>query len=545
MKEAYNEDSTRVEGNGKAKAAPASNEWLNLCDAVVCGEADDAQTAEFERRLLDDPHLAESFLDYAALTIDLRNVASRAPALELAKTVVENAQESDSRRDGSHQSHGRKSHGHGPNADADRRHGARSVDPRFFGFFVIAASLLATAVLWKPLGLSQVAFGLRTNTAAQETGDADACPIAIIVKAEGVRWSSPEAKRELRDVLNAGDWIEIEAGSLEVEFSQGAVAVIEGPARFSPKGPNAGVLTAGRLAAVVPPWADGFQIDTPSLRLIDRGTQFAVSVDSEQGVDVAVTEGEVEIARTESDKTVSDTRLVKAGAGVRADASGVQSVGVDASLVSLAGRLPERPNETEVEVVGRYQWDFVPGVPDQPAHAGSWRYYTNGYGPIGDPNNYQELLWDPDGEGHYDFDGSNPKEGRGPLAIAKLRKNSGHPGHGSEQARDKIDRYVIAAFITPSEGVYRLESGWIVRPENRKWLENQAVDVFVHVDDAPPVLRADCQQNENCRFRADFGLLPAGAKIYVAVGPKGINYNDRFEWGFVFTRELESGGIAL
>lgn len=516
--------------------------WLHLCDAVVSGEFTEDQRSEFERRLTENPDLAESFLSYSALAIDLQNVASRAPALELARTVVENAEAGNLSQEITQRAVNSA-------AGTSPREQSRRL---LFGVLASAVAILLAAALWNPFAAQQSVVNSQSSTPAYADGGTagdgsrpSVYPIAIIGKAEGVQWATPTSRRALSDVLNAGDWIEIESGSLEIEFSQGAVAVIEGPARFAPKGPNSGVLTSGKLAAVVPPWADGFQIDTPSLRVIDRGTQFAISVDRDQCVDVAVTKGEVEIAHTEADQTVSDTRLVTAGDGVRADASGVQSVDVNASLVSLARQLPQRPDETQVEVVGRYRVDFVPGVPDQPARSGSWRYYTNAYGPIGDPKNYQELLWDPNGEGHYDVNGSDADEGDGPLAIAKLRSYSGHPGHGSEQARDKTDRYVIATYITSSEGVYRLESGWIVRPENRKWLENQAVDVFVHVNDAPPVLQADCEQNENCRFRADLGLLPAGAKIHVAVGPKGINYNDRFEWGFVFTRELIPENDAL
>ncbi len=342
-------------------------------------------------------------------------------------------------------------------------------------------------------------------------------------------------------ILLSGDTIEFETGRVEIEFQQGAVVALEGPALFTVSSRNSGVLLSGRLAAIVPPWADGFCIETSRLQVVDRGTSFAVSVNAKQEVEVAVTKGEVEVYS--SGHTAG--HRVLAGKSVLADHAGVGAGKPNVSLVSLTDRLPKRPDATEVEVVGRYQHDWVSGKPGEPRRVGPWRYFTNGTALIGQPHLYQELLWDPRGIGCYDGDGISNPTGDGPLRLIKLRRGSGHPGHGTKQAFDAIPRYAIAAFQVPEDGHYHIESGWLFRPESLPIdkrpsnASEQLVDVVVHVDEQPPTMAKKCQGDGFLKFEGSLGELHAGATIYVGVGPGEYNYNDRFQWGFFIVRELE------
>ncbi len=477
-----------------------STKWLTLCDLVVSGEADDAQHAEFEARLAADPSLADSYLNYADLSFDLHQAFCRDPAVDLATVLVANSQDSRKLRSVAWQA-------------------AAPV-------LVLAASFAALAYfLWPGKSLVEVAHPTWAPS------------VALIGRVDKVVWGD-QGTFEIGSLLVKGQRIEIESGDLEIEFGQGAVVVIEGPALLTLSTANSAVLESGRLAAIVPPWANGFRVDTPSLRLVDRGTQFAVAVNSDRQTDLAVTKGEVQVSHGQSPRGAADTRLVTAGGGVRSGSAGVVATEINASLAGLTKQLPERPDESQVEYMGAYQLDFSAGVPDQPRQSGPWRYYTNARSKIGDPDGYQELLWDPADVGWYDLNGSDTSEGPPPLSFVKLRPNGGHPGHGGAQSIDGIDHYAIAAFTVPKAGVYHLESGWLVRPENRPELLNQGIDLLVHVDRAEPVLRLDCEKDRHVRFRGKLGELPAGATIYVAVGPRGPNYNDRFEWGFVIAREI-------
>ncbi|NLE38313.1 MAG: FecR domain-containing protein [Pirellulaceae bacterium] len=89
--------------------------------------------------------------------------------------------------------------------------------------------------------------------------------------------------------------LSLDKGLVEIQFTDGASALIEGPASFEILGGNAGSLTRGRLAAVVPPEAHGFTVETPSVRVVDLGTEFGVLVDDDGRVEAHVFGGQVEV----------------------------------------------------------------------------------------------------------------------------------------------------------------------------------------------------------------------------------------------------------
>jgi hypothetical protein len=86
------------------------------------------------------------------------------------------------------------------------------------------------------------------------------------------------------------------AGLAELRFAGGADVILEGPATFRIDDRDTGTLDAGRLAAMAPPAARGFTIRTPSATVIDRGTEFGVSVDADGTSEAHVFAGRVEVA---------------------------------------------------------------------------------------------------------------------------------------------------------------------------------------------------------------------------------------------------------
>ncbi|NLE37810.1 MAG: FecR domain-containing protein, partial [Pirellulaceae bacterium] len=114
--------------------------------------------------------------------------------------------------------------------------------------------------------------------------------------------------------LFAQQTLMLEKGLVEIEFIDGASALIEGPAAFEILGPNAGSLTRGRLAAVVPPEARGFAVETPSARVVDLGTEFGVLVDDDGRVEAHVFGGQVEVVvPAESAEVPGETALLVQG----------------------------------------------------------------------------------------------------------------------------------------------------------------------------------------------------------------------------------------
>jgi hypothetical protein len=106
---------------------------------------------------------------------------------------------------------------------------------------------------------------------------------------ENEKWSTVNSSFE------AGQSIVLLEGVVVVEFRKGARVTVEGPANLEFLSDNSGFLQSGKLTAVIPDSAIGFEILTPSGRLIDHGTEFGVSVDPNGDTETHVFKGEVEL----------------------------------------------------------------------------------------------------------------------------------------------------------------------------------------------------------------------------------------------------------
>lgn len=111
---------------------------------------------------------------------------------------------------------------------------------------------------------------------------------------ENEKWSTADSYFE------PGQSIILLDGVVVVEFRKGARVTLEGPANLEFLSDNSGFLQSGKLTAVVPDSALGFEILTPSGRLIDHGTEFGVSVDPNGDTETHVFKGEVELISSRS-----------------------------------------------------------------------------------------------------------------------------------------------------------------------------------------------------------------------------------------------------
>ena len=128
-----------------------------------------------------------------------------------------------------------------------------------------------------------------------KTGDvATRGPFATVTASIGVRWSNPENGPALHAVLHRQK-VEPLTGLVEITHSSGARVLIEGPASYTLVSANAGRLDFGRLVAVVPPGATGFNVDTGKEMVVDHGTEFAISLPRGGQPEVGVFRGEVEL----------------------------------------------------------------------------------------------------------------------------------------------------------------------------------------------------------------------------------------------------------
>jgi hypothetical protein len=92
--------------------------------------------------------------------------------------------------------------------------------------------------------------------------------------------------------------------------------LLQGPTTINLLATNRAQLHAGRLIAHIPPRAVGFTVDTPSITLVDRGTEFGVTVDPAGQTDVQVFTGAVDISyRSHLDTPDAKRRTLRMTAG--------------------------------------------------------------------------------------------------------------------------------------------------------------------------------------------------------------------------------------
>jgi hypothetical protein len=125
--------------------------------------------------------------------------------------------------------------------------------------------------------------------------------------------------------LLPGTRLTLQQGLVEVHFLSGTQLILEGPADLQIGGSNAAVLHSGRAVAQVPEAGRGFVLDSPRGRLIDHGTQFAVSVELSGETEVHVIEGLVEARQTGGPEPV----MLHSAQGLRLSPQGHERLAAD------------------------------------------------------------------------------------------------------------------------------------------------------------------------------------------------------------------------
>ncbi|MEM1294422.1 MAG: hypothetical protein AAGH89_03590 [Verrucomicrobiota bacterium] len=106
-------------------------------------------------------------------------------------------------------------------------------------------------------------------------------------------------------------YLRVISGILEIQFASGAVATIEGPAKFRLDSPMNCFSHHGKLAVYCPQSAYGFMVRFPGGRITDLGTEFALNSEPGGKTDVHVLDGEVIVSRTDDkDRVLSEQNLL-------------------------------------------------------------------------------------------------------------------------------------------------------------------------------------------------------------------------------------------
>jgi len=205
----------------------------------------------------------------------------------------------------------------------------------------------AAAVLLVGLGLAAWTYFGRTGT----LGDGE---LAVLLRGSAMGWADTETAPKIGDPLGAGT-LQLDAGFAEIKFRDGALVVLEAPARFEVLAPDRGYLHFGRLVALADAASVGFTLRTGSAEVVDLGTEFGVEVDLDGSTVVQVFDGEVlaSIAADGGGLASNDRRRLTAG-----------------QALEIAG--PERPEPRDVEFseqrfVRRLPWPDERGAePNRP-----------------------------------------------------------------------------------------------------------------------------------------------------------------------------------
>ena len=157
------------------------------------------------------------------------------------------------------------------------------------------------------------------------------------------------------DGLVAGQRLVLTEGLAEVTTARGASVILEAPCEVAfSESDNALRLVSGRLYAVVPGPASGFEVQTPAAQIVDIGTEFGVSVDAAGTVGVRVFTGLVEVS---TGPKPSDKHPLLEGELARVHSRGVEKIEYDATL-DFQTSMPSR--EITPRLTGQVRWLSAP-----------------------------------------------------------------------------------------------------------------------------------------------------------------------------------------
>jgi hypothetical protein len=198
-------------------------------------------------------------------------------------------------------------------------------------WFAIAATILGVAISssWLTIAMTRDR-GQVAQSAAAATGET----VARITASRNCLWQPGSQNIGYGSQLTAGQRLELSTGLVEITFADGAAVVLEGPATFDVHAPGKAELHEGRLAAVVPERAHGFQIATSRLNVVDLGTEFGLMTEPEGPTEVHVFNGLVKAQLL--DESGHQVRTVELNTS---EAARIQPA------TSLVARIPARDEE--------------------------------------------------------------------------------------------------------------------------------------------------------------------------------------------------------
>ncbi|MCA9042157.1 MAG: hypothetical protein KDA65_17525 [Planctomycetaceae bacterium] len=146
---------------------------------------------------------------------------------------------------------------------------------------------------------------------------------------------------KMGDQIEPHQEITLRSGLIKLTAIGGAELILEGPAVFEWKSPLELVLKYGHCSVHVPQDADKIEVQTPSSRVVDLGTSFAINVTESGESEVQLIEGMADVYQPEN---TSDTpeRLTRGEARQYRWENGLNSVSIPYNEKTFRGQLPDR-----------------------------------------------------------------------------------------------------------------------------------------------------------------------------------------------------------
>ncbi len=205
-------------------------------------------------------------------------------------------------------------------------------------WMLVVGLLLASCVAaWQwPRGSAAVAWERRET-------------VGTVTRSVGARLDVLDVKRPFAadGALRTGHY-RLAEGVVEMTLGSGVTVLAEAPAQFRILSAASVVVEQGRLAARVLESGTEFKVQTPDVHLTDFGTEFAVDVSADEGTEVHVFEGFVDVRPTFG-HGVEPVRLA-ANQATRVDRASSVPAGIDCAPARFLRHLDE-PNGPYAQAV--------------------------------------------------------------------------------------------------------------------------------------------------------------------------------------------------
>src|SRR5262245_46081961 len=211
----------------------------------------------------------------------------------------------------------------------------------------LAAGFLLVLGLWpKPIVISP----RPSDPASERTDDS----VAVLLQTHHAEWEATGMPTHPGAPLPPGT-LSLRSGFAQVQFYNGATVVLQGPAEFKLISRTQAYCARGKLRATVPPHAQGFTIGSPTMDLVDRGTEFGLDVGG-QKTDLHVFQGKVDVYGPGAAAKSPPQQELTTGQGITANGPGAPTPIRTDPAAFLSGR--ELANRAAEELTRwQAQWE--------------------------------------------------------------------------------------------------------------------------------------------------------------------------------------------